>query len=302
MKMKKLLLPILSFFIFSCAHAENDRAFFWKVNKGEDEAEQSTVYLMGSIHFADETFYPLRPEIERAFDESEYLVVELNVNNSDPEAYNQLLSQKGMYTDGKTIKDAISDETWQQLHQRLRQLNVSYDAVKYYKPGVLVLTISAVQVMQMGFDPQLGLDVYFLTKAAQQPEKKIIEFETLEQQVALFLDIPDGELLIKESLHSLDESDAMMADMVKYWKQGDDSYMNKLLFEDTLTDYPAFGEIYGRLFYERNRKMVSKIDDMLKQASETKHSYFVVVGSGHLVGEKGIVNSLKEMGYEVKRQ
>lgn len=300
--MKRLLLPILSFFIFSCAHAENDRAFFWKVSKGEDEAKQSTVYLMGSIHFADETFYPLRPEIERAFDESEYLVVELNVNNSDPDAYNRLLSQKGMYTDGKTIKDAISDETWQQLRQRLRQLNVSYDAVKYYKPGVLVLTISAVQVMQMGFDPQLGLDIYFLTKAAQQPEKKIIEFETLEQQVELFLDIPDGELLIKESLHSLQESDEMMADMVHYWKLGDDSYMSKLLFEDSLVDYPAFGAIYDRLFYDRNRKMVSKIDAMLKQASDTERSYFVVVGSGHLVGEKGIVNSLKQMGYEVKRQ
>jgi uncharacterized protein len=302
MKIKKLLLLILSFFIFAYAYAENDRAFFWKVSAGEDnKSKQTTVYLMGSMHFADKTFYPLRPEIERAFNESKYLVVELDVNKSDPAAYNRLLSQKGVYKDGKTIKDVLSDETWQQLRQRLRQLNVSYDAVKYFKPGVLVLTISAVQVMQMGFDPQLGLDVYFLTKAAQQPEKKIIEFETLEQQVELFLNIPDGELLIKESLYSLEESDEMMADMVHYWKQGDDAYMNKLLFEDSLTDYPAFGAIYDRLFYERNRKMVSKIDAMLKQAPDRENSYFVVVGSGHLIGEKGIVNSLKEMGFEVKR-
>ena len=55
--------------------------------------------------------------------------------------------------------------------------------------------------------------------------------------------------------------------------------------------------------------MVSKIDDMLtarlqgeSQAKLHKQqSYFVVVGSGHLIGDKGIVNVLKEKGYEVKR-
>jgi uncharacterized protein YbaP (TraB family) len=54
---------------------------------------------------------------------------------------------------------------------------------------------------------------------------------------------------------------------------------------------------------------MSKLDDMLtarlQDRSQGKlhkqQSYFVVVGSGHLVGEKGIVNLLIEKGYEVKR-
>jgi uncharacterized protein len=305
----KLSLLVLSFFVFACAHAANDKAFFWEVRSDQDPSNKAVVYLMGSIHFADKSFYPLRPEIEDAFARSQYLVVELDINKTDHQAYAQSLSQRGVYKDGTTIKDIISNETWLQLRQHLRQLNIDYEGVKNYKPGILVLTLSAAQVMQMGFDAQLGIDVYFLAKASQSgqlnPEslkygqpKIILELETLEQQLNLFLNIPNGDLLLKESLYSLDEAELLMADVVRYWKQGDEKQMNKLLFEDALNDYPAFSEIYDSLFYDRNKKMTIKIEKMLKQK---QGCYFVVVGSGHLIGEKGIVNTLRKNGYVVTR-
>jgi uncharacterized protein YbaP (TraB family) len=78
--------------------------------------------------------------------------------------------------------------------------------------------------------------------------------------------------------------------------------MARLLFKDAVEDYPAFSEIYDSLIYERNRQMTSKINAMLKRKSAEKMFYFVVVGTGHLIGEKGIVKALKEKGYEVKRR
>ena len=274
-------------------YARDDKAFFWRV-----ESNDVTVYLMGSIHFADSSFYPLRKEIEDAFKQSDTLVVELDINKTDTNAYSNLIAEKGVYKNGRTIKDAITEETWLQLRQRLLHLNVQYDVIKHYKPGVLVLTLSSIQVMQMGFSPQLGIDAYFLTRALQKNnQKKIVELEKLEQQLDLFLNIPDGELLLKESLYSLDEAELLMADMVRFWKDGDEVLMNKLLFEDALTEYPAFSAIYDRLFYERNSQMTSKIDAMLKRQGH----YFVVVGSGHLLGDKGIVTLLKEKGYNVER-
>lgn len=300
--MKKWFLLVSYFFFCSYALADNDRGFFWQVTSGQPGAGQSTVYLMGSIHFADQSFYPLRAEIEQAFERSDYLAVELDVNALDRDAYSRMISQKGVFPEGNSIKDVLSDETWQQLRERLRQLNIPYESVKGYKPGVLVLTMTAIQVMQLGLDPQLGIDMYFLRKAASSPEKKVIELETLDQQLNLFIDIPDGDLLLKETLYSMAEADSMMNDMVGYWKSGDEKSMNKLLFEDALNDYPAFSSIYDSLFYKRNQKMVSRIEDMLKQGKETGAGYFVVVGSGHLIGEVGIVRLLKERGYSVTRQ
>jgi uncharacterized protein len=295
--MVKRFLFAVSLLIFFSAHAENDKAFAWEV-----ASDNATVYLMGSIHFADKSFYPLRPEIEAAFDRSQYLVVELDISKTGSDEYNQLLAQNGIYKDGETIKDAISDETWQQLQQRLQQLNVSYDAIKNYKPGVIVLTLTAMQVMQMGFDPQLGIDTHFLAKASQQDSaKQIIELETLEQQVNLFINASDGELLLKESLYSLDEDELLMADMVRFWKQGDVTQMNRLLFEEALNDNPAFSKIYDSLFYDRNEQMTLKIESMLEQKTQQRKYYFVVVGSGHLIGDRGIVHALQEKGYRVRR-
>jgi uncharacterized protein YbaP (TraB family) len=288
---------VLCILVFSDVHAANDKAFVWEVS-----SEYATVYLMGSIHFADKSFYPLRPEIEQAFDRSRYLVVELDINKTGDDTYNHLLEKNGMLKDGATIKDTISEETWEQLQQRLEQLNISYDAIKNYKPGVIVLTLSAVQVMQMGFDPGLGIDAHFLAKASQQANpKQVIELETLEQQLNLFIDTPDGELLLKESLYSLDEGEVQMADMVSYWKQGDVTQMNKLLFEDALNENPAFDKIYDKLFYDRNDHMTSKIEAMLQMKTQQKNYFFVVVGSGHLIGDKGIVKALQEKGYQVQR-
>ena len=285
---------ILSFVVSSCAYAENDKAFVWQVS-----SEQATVYLMGSIHFADKSFYPLRKEIEEAYSRSNALVVEMDINKVDAELYQQLLSEKGIFKDETTIKNVISEKTWLQLQQQLRHLEVPYDTVKNYKPGALVLTLAAIQVMQMGFDPELGIDAYFLNRAASQ-HREIIELESLQQQLDLFLNMPDGELLLKESLRSLDEAELLMADIVRFWKQGDDAQMNKLLFEDALKEYPAFSEIYDRLIYRRNRQMTEKIESLL-QNKQPHNVYFVVVGSGHLIGARGIVQTLQEKGYQIKR-
>lgn len=294
--MNKLLF-IIGFLACSYSYAENDKAFAWQVTSSE-----ATVYLIGSMHYADKSFYPLRPAIEEVFNRSEYLVVELDINTVDHGLYMQMLSQDGIYKDDTTIQDVLSDETWLQLREHVKRLNIDYETIKKYKPGLLVLTLTAAQISQMGFDAGLGIDAYFLNRAVEKAHaKKIIALETLEQQLKLFLEMPDGELLLKESLRSLDEAEPLMLAMVDLWKRGDVKQMNKLLFEDALDEYPAFNKIYDSIFYRRNKAMVSKLDDMLKNKSASRASYFVVVGSGHLIGDKGIVNALKEKGYGVQR-
>jgi len=293
----RAFLLLFAVFVSGVATAANDKAFIWQV-----DSDHATAYLMGSIHFADSSFYPLRPVIEQAFEQSDYLVVELNVKAVDRRSYLNLLSEQGIYKDDATIADVLSAETLLQLRQRLRHLNLDYEAVKKYKPGILVLTLSAAQVQQMGFDANLGIDMHFLLKASEQGESKtIIELESLQQQLQLFLDIPNGDLLLKESLYSLDEAEVMMADMVSTWKRGDAKGMNKMLFEEAISEYPAFSDIYDKLFYDRNGNMVSQIATMLNSREKTRKTYFIVVGSGHLIGERGIVQALKKRGYSVKR-
>jgi len=64
-----------------------------------------------------------------------------------------------------------------------------------------------------------------------------------------------------------------------------------------LTDEKRFYPIYEKLIIIRNRNMVSKIENYL----QSKGTYFVVVGAGHLIGSKGIVQLLKDRGYSVEQ-
>ena len=290
--MRKILSAIALFILFiASARAVNDRALFWQV-----QSDNAKVYLLGSIHYADESFYPLRNEIEQAFYSADHLVVEINVDDERAQRYRELVQQKGSYHGEATIRDDISGETYRQLQHRLRRLGMPLDMVHKQKPGMLVLTLTAVQVMKMGFMPELGIDAYFL-KRAVDGKKNIIELETVDDQMDIFLNVTDGDLLLRETLHSLDEADMLMMDMTRCWKTGDEACLEKILFEDAMTRYPSFIRIYDELFFKRNENMANDIKGFL----DGKGIYFVVIGAGHLVGDKGIPQLLRNAGFDVGR-
>ena len=66
-----LILPV-----FITSEAANDKTFLWKV-----QSESSTAYLLGSIHFMQQAAYPLDERIEKAFESSDVLAVEANIND-----------------------------------------------------------------------------------------------------------------------------------------------------------------------------------------------------------------------------
>lgn len=270
-------------------YGSEDRGLFWELNTG-----RTTIFLLGSIHYADNSFYPLRKEIEEAFDVSDHLVVEVDVSRLNRQS---ILMDEARYAAGETVKDHISAETYALLLDRLEALGVSYQHVVKQKPGMLVLTLAGLQASAFGLDPKLGIDLHFI-RQVEASSKNIIELETAQQQMDIFLDIEEDELLLKESLQSMDEAEPMMRDMVTFWKQGDERSLMRLLFEDSVANYPAFVSIFEALYYQRNQNMARAIESFLEKGG----SYFVVVGAAHLLGERGIVNLLREQGYEVQRR
>jgi len=287
---RKLLFLLFGLCFSAQLIASEDKALFWKV-----ESDNATVYLLGSIHYANKDFYPLRSEIENAFESSDALVVEVEMNADSMSSYNDLIASEGTYPGNETIKDHVSKETYESLKDQLKKLGIPLELVYKQKPGILVLTLTAVHVMRLGLDPALGIDLYFTSRA--KGRKNIVALETTEEQLRIFLDLPNGDLVLRESLHSIDEAEELLDKVVEAWKRGDEKKLYQLLFEDALTQYPEFATIYDRLIYQRNIKMAKAIKGYLK----TKETYFVVVGAGHFLGDKGIVRLLENAGYKVKR-
>ncbi|MDH3343054.1 MAG: TraB/GumN family protein, partial [Gammaproteobacteria bacterium] len=260
---KHCVISLFVYAIFSLpAIASEDRALFWRV-----DSEQSTVYLLGSIHFADESFYPLREEIEQAFDASENLVVEVDVDAPESMAsFQHLMRSEGTYSGNETLRDNLSKETYEKLQSYLKEMNIPFHLVEKQKPGIVVLTLAAIEAQQAGLKPELGIDLHFLSQI--ENNKKVLALETMDEQLRIFLDIEDVDALLQDSFNSIEMVEKEMEGLVSAWKQGDEKTMYQLLFEDIEKENKAIIALYERLYFQRNTKMTKKIKGYLKQKGQ----------------------------------
>jgi len=254
--------------------------FFWKV-----KSSTATVYLFGSIHVANEDMYPLAKKIEEAYESSDALVVELNLDKVNP----MLMLQKSMYQDDRTLESELTKETYQKLEALLLINKVPKMAYIKMKPWMAIMTVLMLEMNKAGFDKTLGVDNHFLDKAKEK--KEILELETAEEQLDLF----DKELaslqnefidysLLDQSLW-LQQIDTL----VHFWKTGNTKEMERFVLEP-VAGHPEFSKIMDKLYTQRNLRMISKIEEYLK----TDKTYFVVVGAAHLIGDEGIVELLRK--------
>jgi uncharacterized protein YbaP (TraB family) len=270
--------------------AAGDRLLFW-----ETTTPDSTVYLLGSMHLATSDIYPLRDLIMQAYKRSDKLVVELNMTGANQRVIQQRMLERGTYAGDRSLRDELSPETWRELSQRLESNGLSPRLMLSMKPGLVVTTLSTVEMMKLGLSPEQGIDRYFLEKA--RPKKPVLELETVDRQLDAVLDVPAPELMVRQSLDQLDDLESMMDQMVGSWKRGDAAALNKLVIEDELAKHPEYRELHERLFDERNREMAEKILAMQRDGG----TYFVVVGAGHLVGKEGIIALLERRGQDPRQ-
>jgi uncharacterized protein YbaP (TraB family) len=287
--MRSLIFTTL-FFYSLIAQGAGERLFFYQV-----ESAGASVWLLGSMHLARPDIYPLRNEIQEAFAQSDALVVEVDVGGGNEFYIQQLMLERGTYPEGETVQQHLSSKTWGDLEKAIRQFGLPVEVMAKFRPGLLVTTLSTMHMMKLGLTPEFGVDRHFLSSA--RGDKQILELETIEQQIDMLMDFPDEELLVKQTLEQLDQMDLIMSELVSAWKGGDSASLERLIIDDELARDPRYRKLHERMFDERNRRMVSKVDGYLKQGG----SYFVVVGAGHLVGDVGMINLLKQRGYQPRQ-
>lgn len=267
------------------------KGFMWEV-----ENNGNTVYLVGSMHIADDSFYPLRPEFEEAFAEADYLGVEIDLSKSADEAQQQLVMDMGMYQDGTTLKDHISGETYAKLGKILQQSGMKPDALDAFKPWVVETTISSLKSIKAGYEATAGIDLYFIQKAIER-KIPVVELESYESQLSMFNGFSKAlqEKNLNTALDNFDVLDDGVDKMAEMWKTGNDEQLLELT--NSMAAEPEYNK--GMLI-DRNEKMAEKIDGYLKNGK--KEEYFIVVGAAHYLGEHGIIKLLQDKGYTVVRK
>jgi uncharacterized protein YbaP (TraB family) len=287
-----LILPALIGSLASIEHAfsYNQKSLLWKVQSGN-----STVYLLGSIHFLKEDVYPLSRTIEEAYESSEKLVVEANINEIGKLDL-KMLADTAFYKNDDHIEKHVSPETYRLIKKESKTLGMPAELIRIQKPWLLALSFQAMELVRLGYGPQHGVDYHFLTRA--QGKKKILELESLDEQLSLLSGFSDNEQeqFLLYTLKTLSSMDSQVESMVRAWTSGDAQAMESIMSDAALQD-ASIAPIFRKLFDQRNLKMISTIEGYLN----SNGSYFVIVGAGHLVGTRGIVEMLKSKGYVVEQ-
>jgi uncharacterized protein YbaP (TraB family) len=264
----------------------------------EVRSPTNTVYLFGTIHVGARKMYPLSPVVEQAYAASRVLALE--ADPTDPSAALAAL-QHSTYTAPDNLANHVSPALMEDLKKTLPALGLPIEYARVMRPHLLAMTIAIMEIGRQGYDTSLGLDMHF-ARLAKQEGKRIVELESMAGQMAL-LDSFSPELqeaMLRSTVDGIRDG-SLSADtheLVSAWSSGDPArLMGQVDKEVDGLPEKAAAEMRERLYDARNREMADKVVAMLAGTDPT----FVAVGTGHLLGDTGMVELLRSKGYAIRR-
>lgn len=255
------------------------KSFLWRVS-----SPTAQVFLLGSIHVARQDLYPLAAPIEKAYEDSSRVVLELHLT---PEVEAETVKKSaalGLYPEGDSVDRHLSPEGWQRYSKFLESSGKPVAAFVRMKPWLASLGLLMDELEQDGFAPALGIDRYFQDKA-EKDGKPIESLETVDEQLGTLAHLDDKiqELMLLEFLDTKDELGSQMNQAFFAWSAGDVEGLEKIMLSSVTR--PEYEPLHQKLFVDRNHRMTAK----LRQYLQGSGSSLLIVGSGHLVGDEGIL-------------
>lgn len=261
----------------------------WKV-----QGASNTVYLFGSIHFLKKSFYPLPQPIEDAYKQAPISVFEVDFDEmKSPEAQRKML-QQGRYPEGDSIKKHLSKDTYEKLHSYVADRMGDGAAFDSLKPWMVAVALLGIELQKLGFDPEQGVDQYFVNKA-RQDKKQIMALETVDAQLSLFAGLAkdEEEAMLKEAITEITKFQKILADVIEAWRTGDTKALDKFIVE-SMREHP---KIHKKLLIDRNQQWAAKLEKLLAGEKDV----FVVVGAAHLVGKDSVSDLLSKKRFKVQQ-
>jgi len=255
--------------------------------------KSNTVYLLGSVHF-------LKPDeqlpgaINMAYQDSEAIVMEIDMDDLDPLQAQQVVMELGMLPSDQTLAKTIGEPVYGELSAQAKKLGLDESMLTHLRPWFAGLTLAQLNLRAVGLDPDSGVEKR-LTALAVKDHKPIEGLETLEEQLALLANLPPKQekefvtYMLEDSEHVSEEIDGLLT----AWRAGDSAALEALLTKD-LREHP---DLIQPLTTDRNRKWIPKIESLLKDSKD----YLVVVGALHLVGKNSVIDLLQRDGHKVEQ-
>lgn len=255
-------------------------SLLWEIS-GNGLAKPSFIY--GTVHMICAADFSINDKTKKALNNADQLVLELNLN--DPK---EMKEMEQLMTSEIPLSKKLSSHQFEQV-----------DSVLMLKTGISLkrldqFALSAVYSFVITKTlpcPEIkSYEMEFLT-LAKEHNKSIDGLETVKDQVySLGKAYTDKEMV--EQIIAFDDYKAVFEDVVAAYKNEDLNRLN-LLIKDK--KFGASPESNKWMLEIRNANWVKKMPGMMKDKS-----CFFAVGAAHLGGDDGLIQSLRNVGYQVK--
>ncbi len=278
----------------ACASAPSAEAkpaspALWKVADAD-----TTIYLFGTIHLLPAGTKWRSPTFDKAAAGSDTLVVETDINETDPSATIGELFKLAISPGLPPLVERVKPEKRAALAMAIAKSGIPAPAFDKMETWAAAFLLLAGQFKDLGLESGSGVES-ILKKQFVAGGKPIGQLETNAEQLGFFDKL--SERAQRDFLDGvLDESadvKEQFGGMLDAWSKGDIAGIAKS-FNADMGEAP---ELLDALIARRNANWANWVKSRLDQPG----TVMMAVGAGHLAGDKSVVNLLQKQGLKVTR-
>lgn len=269
----------------------------WKVS-GNGLARPT--YVLGSHHFAPSSMLDEIPGMQQAFDGCDVVIGEMDMEASMSFDGQMAMAQAMMAPPDSTLDKLYSPEDYNIIKDAFNKycgdLGIPFAMMKRLKPAAISMQMQAVMSSQKlpDFLENDAID-FAVQKRGKELGKPAMGFETIEDQIKFVFSASIARQA-EELLESCKNEDKMMDQITTLTE----AYMSQDLSQiETVFNDPELNQMdadeLDMLINKRNRNWVEQLVTMMPE-----RACLVCVGAGHLFGEQGLLQMLRDRGYTVE--
>ena len=163
------------------------------------------ITFLGSMHVLRATDYPLPAAIDKLFARADVLVMELDLDATDPATQQATIMRAALLAPGTVLRDVVDPKVYQLAERRTREIGIDLSLLERFEPWFLSIAILDQGLRKFGFEGERGLEQYLLRKS-HEAHKPIIGLETLAFQIGIFDALPPAsqQAMLEQTLNEIE--------------------------------------------------------------------------------------------------
>ena len=264
--------------------------------KVEKAGSDKVSYLLGTHHFAPLAVVDSIAELPAIINGVDRMYGEIDMSSMTDPATIMAMQQKVMAPADSTLDKVLTpaqleavSAVWNEYTQGAMPLEAMY----MMKPSLISTQLASLMAMKVfpQLNPMEGIDMTMQTRS-REAGKPVGGLETMDFQLDMLYSRPIAEQAegLMKTVEDIKGEEARAVELSNAYLNHNIDEILKLMLVAEDEDQEAV----DRMIYSRN-------DNWVKQLSKEMpaESLFVVVGAGHLPGDRGVIKGLRDAGFTV---